>query len=422
MYKKRTISLSLGSHFLMNLALGPLVLPLYLRTLKEKTKYASLLGFGLWIVLFGSSMGTFFLVKQFNRGPVLGEFLTRDDLVAEFFFFSAPLLGFVMISVSVSRWSRIPASDRTTASFFFAVWLQFRRALWQYARDVTGIFLDLVLAFFTGTMVGILSLGKKWTPPLSETSAWAANATKCLGCQQNDASIPTRIEAMCKVLNLSSELYASLSLMVSMGIALLAVMSSQRLFSAHSVWRRESRSGMSTEAMYFGRSLLHLLVSLVATMLFSLPFFFLVQPHGMFGSLFGLFLLLHVCFSGLGMYCSILLSPALSGLMSVLGVLSFVLFSGSLFVYGVAMPPLTMALPWALWVISLVSPIRWAYELFFLLMMNPFREFLSDPNLGYAYVLYGFSYEHSTTGWLAIGLVALLLRVLPYLALVAKEK
>ena len=427
MIKGRQVSLSLASHFFVGVFLGAFLLPVLLTNyLLEKTKYATLLGFGTWLVALGSALGAAALIARFsgNEGPMSGPVGNAAEWLksAELLLFVFAIFGLILISVSVSRWKRIPSSDRFTSNFPFQTLIQFRRALSQYSRNWFGIALDLGLPLMTGLMVGVLALGKKWTPPLSEVSAWAANATSCLGCAAADDSIPPRIDAMCRVLQLSEDPYPPIGLMASMGIGLVAVASSLRLFSNQSVILRETQSGIYTESMYIGRSCMHLLVSFVASMLFTLSFYWLVQPHSYFWGFFALFLLIHLCCSGLGFYCSILFPPALSALVGILAILSFVLFSGSLFIYGVAAPPIHLWVQFSLWVISNISVVRWSYELFYLLMMDSYIPYLADPSLSYAQILYGFSYAHWTQGWTVMVMLTCIFRILPYVALVAKEK
>jgi hypothetical protein len=169
---------------------------------------------------------------------------------------------------------------------------------------------------------------------LTEVSDWAANATLCLGCQQIAVNSSAKVQALCKLVSLNNDPYPALSLMSGMGLGLAAVTSSLRLFSNKAVFKRESRAGMSTEAHFLGRMLLHLLVSVAATFLFSISLYWLVAPQCSFGPMFGVFLLIYLACSGLGFWTSILLSPSLSGIIGILGVLSFVLFGGSLFEYG----------------------------------------------------------------------------------------
>lgn len=126
------------------------------------------------------------------------------------------------------------------------------------------------------------------------------------------------------------------------------------------------------KAYYLGRMGVHLLVSVVATFLFSVTLYWLLAPQCSFGALYLVFFLVHLACAGLGFWTSVVLSPSLSGLVGILGVLSFVLFGGSMFVFGVAFPPVTSSryvLPLAFYGISLFSPLRWAYELVVLTIM-----------------------------------------------------
>lgn len=119
---------------------------------------------------------------------------------------------------------------------------------------------------------------------------------------------------------------------------------------------------------------------------------------------------------------SIAVNGDLAGLMSLLTVLSFVLFGGSLFTSGVAMPP-EPDFQLFLWLVSFFSPLRWAYELFYLITLEPYRQWMLDPSLAYATVTYGFNYSHYQLCWGALGLMAFVYRlILPYVVLVLQER
>ncbi len=370
MAMKKRWCVAVPIHFVMANALGPLLLPFFF-LFREKLRYAAVLGFGTWMIVFGTAMGTAAVLAPAFEGQYSNSgFLPQSALMAECFFLLFPTIGFSLIAISASRWNRIPSSDRLISPFLSQTAFQFRRALLQYVRDVFGIAFDLVLPMFTGVACGVLSLGKEWTPPLTEVSEWASNATRCIGCQLSLASTPLRVEAMCKMLNLNNDPYPPLSLMACMGLGLTAVTSSLRLFSNKAVFKRESRAGMATEAYYLGRMGLHMLVSLAATFLFCISFYWLVAPHAPFGYLFAVFFLVYLCCSGVGFWTSVILMPSLSGLMAILGVLAFVLFGGSMFVTGVALPPFWDWLNFAFWCISVLSPMRWSYELVVLIIMK----------------------------------------------------
>ena len=68
-----------------------------------------------------------------------------------------------------------------------------------------------------------------------------------------------------------------------------------------------------------------------------------------------------------------------------------------------------------------MSPMRWGYELFYLITMEPYRVYLRDPSLNYAYLIFGFSPDHSLQAWVALLILTFVLRLLPYVALVRKE-
>lgn len=120
------------------------------------------------------------------------------------------------------------------------------------------------------------------------------------------------------------------------------------------------------------------------------------------------------------MAASIIFGPGLSAIISVLLVLSFMLFSGSLFQYGVLRPDNTLEL--ILWIFSWFSPLRWSYELTYLTLVHPLSRFVKDSSMGYATVLYGFSFDDSVQCWVFLLLLAFVFRLIPFLALIAQEK
>lgn len=82
---------------------------------------------------------------------------------------------------------------------------------------------------------------------MTEISEWAVNATDCLGCSGDLSKTPIRyllllllfflffsflrIQNMCKLLQLNYDPYPPLGLMSAMGLGLVAVASSLRLFN-----------------------------------------------------------------------------------------------------------------------------------------------------------------------------------------------
>ena len=183
---------------------------------------------------------------------------------------------------------------------------------------------------------------------------------------------------------------------------------------------REQASGLSTGGFYMGRSLGHLIISVLATFAFVLPLYAILQLHGSFVQLYVMLLLVYLNAASIGFLCSIMFSQSLGTVLSILVVLVFMLFGGSLYQHGVAFPDSILQI--ILWAPSWVSPLRWAWELFYLVVLEPYRPFLADPSLGYAYVLYGFQVVSTNQCWFTLVLLLYLFRVLPFLALVAKER
>jgi energy-coupling factor transporter ATP-binding protein EcfA2 len=126
MAKGKKISLALGSHYVMGSALGFFMLPLFLVfDFKEKIKYCTLLAFGTYLVVFGATMGSVSVIIPASRGGgSVANFLPNLDLLAEVMIIGLPTIGFVLISISVSRWRRIPSSDRIISPIWRQIWLQ----------------------------------------------------------------------------------------------------------------------------------------------------------------------------------------------------------------------------------------------------------------------------------------------------------
>ncbi len=97
----RRMCVALPAHFVMSCALGPLLLPFYF-LFREKLRYAAVLGFGVWLVTFGTTMGTaaVLLPAFFGRGYETSGFLPEWALVAQIFFVVFPCVGFCLISIS----------------------------------------------------------------------------------------------------------------------------------------------------------------------------------------------------------------------------------------------------------------------------------------------------------------------------------
>ena len=178
--RKQDVCVSVGTHINMGVLFGPLMLPLLIFLFVEKLRYACLLGLGLWGVVFSATLFSWQLLQAL--GGYNGQVLQPAVLNAQIWFILILSIGGIIMAVSAYRWKRIPSSDRRIANVFTQSYLQFKRACIQQSRDLFGICFDLILPLFSGASVGLLSLGKQWSPPMTEISPWAVNATRCLGC------------------------------------------------------------------------------------------------------------------------------------------------------------------------------------------------------------------------------------------------
>lgn len=405
--------------------LGPVIFLGFFWIRSTKKRYAMIIGWALWLAITGISIGLIGPELQFMNVNTsrLGTIVAQTTWVLSL------SLSLTCLVVCLSRWKRIPLDERRIATFWEQVWLQLRRYYLQMTTAWFTVAFDLGLPFFTGLMTACLFYAQPWQAPLVESSSLALGIFHCYSCWDLSA-IPDGLDgyptvaqraALCKLMSLSDDIFPRVGLMATLGLSLVAVASSLRVFGENKAnFSREQASGLSTGAFYVGGSIGHLGVAMVATLGFLLPFHAILGLQGSFGHLYAMLLMVYLSASGVGFFCSVLFSEGLGTVFSILGVLVMMLFGGSLYVHGVATPD--SALQFALWVPSFLSPLRWAYELFYLIVMEPYRQYLMDPLLGYAIVLYGFSVEAAGQCWFTLGLLLYLFRLLPFLALVSKEK
>lgn len=436
---RKTHPICIWGHFAVGSWLGPLALPLVF-FMREKSVFAVLLGAGINLFILGASMATISEIV-FENVPMSSSFAVL---------FCGT--GIVFISVSRSRWNRVASSERKTAGLLRQSVLQFWRSLTQASRDMFGFAFDCVLPLFSGLSVGVLFLQKAWVPPLAEVSEQAYNITRCFRCDLAlSANFDPNLVPICRWMLLgkfffffslspffspllfalriiplsANDPFPSLSLMACMGLGLVGAASALRVFGLNRAnFLREKSSGIMTEGFFVGRSVAHLLFSALATFFFTVAFYAFIRPHGPFWPFFLMFYLVYQTCAGVAMTWSIALDGNLAGLMSLLTVLTFVLFGGSLFIGGVWMPsPMLDPLQFSLWVPSILSPLRFSYELCYLLLIDPFIPYMRDDTLTYAFVNYGFQPYHGPLCWTSLALLVYLYRiVLPYAALVLRER
>jgi hypothetical protein len=203
-------------------------------------------------------------------------------------------------------------------------------------------------------MTGALFYGEFYQPPLVEQSTLMKKLFSCYDCTNdgyvaNDQQLSkTQRDQLCKLMSLSNDHFPQIALMASLGLALVAVASSLRLFGDNKAnFSREHASGLSSGAYYTGRTLAHLIVSVFAVLFFLLPFYTILLPHASFFELFGVFLLIYLSASGVGFFCSILFTQSLGTIFSILAVSIVVVFFLLFFLFCVGFNV------YALWRLSL---------------------------------------------------------------------
>jgi len=234
-------SINSFAHFCFGAFLGPFFI-LFMSFLRERSFYMSLAGMGT---------GNFFL----GLGLGMGFLISRNNRVGEILFVVLCATGLVFVAIARSRLNRVVSSERKTTGFLIQLWLQFKRAAIQQSRDLFGISFDLFLPLFTGLSVGILFYGKAWVPPPTESSTWASDATACLDCSNMTALANFPNDAtLCHLLYLNKDPFPQLSLMATMGLALVGAASGLRLFGANKAnFHREKNAVLRHDASRMGR-------------------------------------------------------------------------------------------------------------------------------------------------------------------------
>ena len=285
-------------------------------------------GFGVWVLIVCSALGTFVALEENDFSLALDSFNFTNDVAVCWLFFVFVPFGFVVLVASILRIIRRTASTaRLHASFIQQFSLQFERAVQQVFVDPSGLLSDFLLAAIAGILIGLVSSGR-WSMPVLEilgqmTAGLPIAITDCF---------PSFPELLCKLVSVpQSDPLWKLALFIPLAVGLIGVISSLRHFgTAKATFRREYFASASTTALFLARNTILLLITAVSSGIFLSFWGWFTQPPG---SAFIYFLFLWLVFftsTSLGILCSVSLRLDLAGMIGILAVLVCTLFSTNL--------------------------------------------------------------------------------------------
>jgi hypothetical protein len=326
--------------------------------------------------------------------------------------FMAILLATVLIIVFFHRISTVPIVDRVTAGFAAQLRLFTVRGLAQHLVDWRSVVFDIGICIASGILLGIIFYEKSYVGPAGSTNPDIGQV--CTRRALLPANFTAEVAVICDYPQ-KDPVFPEASLS-GLAISLAAVASSLRIFGAEKAnFARESSVGSSTEAYYFGKTLSHMPIVLIAPLAFLLPFYFMAALHASFIEMYLCFTLLYVTSSGMAYFISILLKDSISQLVGVLSVLVFMFFSGG-------QPRLPELQGTVLMYPTYLSFVRWSQELYYTTEIAQYQ--VSGASVDGALGLYGYSLRQHWNWrlWFYLAAHAIFFRLCAYVALVKREQ
>jgi hypothetical protein len=361
------------------------------------------LGAGIWVTLVFAGIGTFFAIS--NATPNQGFSFTTDARVPWMLFMCAPF-GFVVVVLSISRIVKgMDSSVRDIATFGLQLWIQFKRCFDEHRAQPSGVLLDFVLAAVSASMIGIVTpTTSRWRTPLLESIALATANTSFPITNCPNVGPPI----VCSILSVpQSDPIISNSQFVPLALGLIGVISSLRYFGVNKDnFKRENMEGLSTTAFYVAKSVFAILLSAATSAVFLSFWGFLVQPPAAPGLYFLLIWVTLFSAQGLGFLASITARLDLAGMIGVLVVLIFTLFSTTLSGNGSFQS-----------VISYFSFVGWSSVAFYTTSVQGFNAVLTP----WMSNVYGFRPDNMSFAWAQTFCLGVFMRLLAWMSLVLKE-
>ncbi len=358
-------------------------------------------GFGAWTLIMCSAFGTAMAMRANNYSEQWN--FTTDVAVCWLLFVCAPF-GFVVLIACIMRiFRRTNSSVRQLAPFFVQIKHQIVRSVQEAWVQPAGILLDMLLAAISGTMIGLTTSGRWAAPYLEILAALTENTPFPI-----KACLPQLPNIACLFIsNPQSDPLFSNALFIPLALGLIGVISSLRFFGSNKAnFQRENLASLSTTAVFVAKSLLVIATTCITSAVFLSFWGLFVQPTAAPG-LYYLFILVSLfSATSLGFLVSICLRVELAGMIGIVLILIFTLFSTTLSGVG----PFQM-------VVSYFSINNWGSVTFYTMSVEPYNA----TRTTWMTNVYGFSPGMQSFAWNQLFCLGVFMRLLGWLALVYKE-
>jgi len=337
---------------------------------------------------------------------LLPKYLNSPDQIQilTFIFINLMVITLAKICVEIKRYNNVSLDlERETRGILFQSYMFLKRDLIIQYRNWTELLSHFIQVAFTGVFLGLIFYGRHYKGPLFNQTYNCSNSiilepTCNLAVQPEDDPIVT------------------IASLVSLSVAICAVSYSINIFGKElNVFKRETSTGSSTEAYFFGKTLAHLPCTLFAPVCFLLSVGGLITLNGDLGLHYLIITLTYATFCGVGYFVSLVTPPDLSHLTGIFYVLMGIFFSGT-------QPTLiqlknNIILGIVSYLPSYVSFPRWSIELFYLIEYPFYTNSFSLPE-----TLYDYYSKDIVLCWCSLCTYLIIFRVAVYLRLVSLEQ
>lgn len=284
---------------------------------------------------------------------------------------------------------------RKTANVFEQTYLCTTRALLRQIRDWRGFLVDNFFVFLAGAILGLVFFAAAFIPPISEDL---------------QAQCPVFLKSICALPRKDS--WGPVALLTFFSFSLSTVSAGLNVYGKQNdkvVFIRESGSGLSKFAYYFGKLLAETPRLLLSPIVFLSAWYSFISPQQNVLLSYLLLLVVAWTFSGAAYTLSLLVKPDSAQLAGVVMCAIFVMFSGTVpSLTELTSSPLTFLMAY-------ISPARWGVEALYVLEMRALQD------MGYsvdtALETFGYSMDYWWVNWLVLLVVGFVTRVLAFVVL-----
>jgi ABC-type multidrug transport system ATPase subunit len=243
------------------------------------------------------------------------------------------------------------------------------RALLQLARHLKGVMTDFILAFSMGSLLGGLYYNMEFLAPMSKTLQ-----EQCPAFIKDQCTLP-RMDGV-----------APMSLLTIAGLGIVAMQGSLKTFGQEKkLYKREAQNGINKLSYFLGKLTADLPGLFVFPLIFLSIWYVLVSPRANLLVFYGIFLLNYLVWRSYGYLLSLTFQRLHCELLGVMTILVGSLLAGLSPTWAV------MRQKWYTLFFSGLSPVRWAFELLYVVELKKYKRDGVDVDSALNY--YGFSYK-----------------------------